>query len=68
MELTDHAAVALSNLVLKHLPLDSYTRELTVSQALERAPHHIAALIARDPSYYLVERKTLEQLAVSLPR
>ena len=65
--MTDHAAVALSTLVLAHLPFDDYTRELTVGQALERAPHHVASLITRHPSYYLVERKTLGQLALSLP-
>ncbi|HEX4790653.1 MAG TPA: hypothetical protein VH372_19485 [Actinospica sp.] len=65
--MTDHAALALSTLVLKHLPLDEYTRDLTVSQVLERVPHGIASLITCDPSYYLVERKTLGQLAVTLP-
>lgn len=65
--MTDHAAVALSTLVLKHVPLDDYSRDLTVSQLLERAPHGIASLITCHPSYYLVERKTLGQLAVSLP-
>jgi hypothetical protein len=65
--MTDHAAIAMFNLVLKHLPLDDYTRHLTVSQALTRAPHGIASMITDHPSYYLVERKTLGQLAVSLP-
>lgn len=65
--MTDHAAVAVSTLVLQHLPLDDYTRDLTVSQVLTRAPHAVAALITRHPSYYLVARKTLGQLAVTLP-
>jgi hypothetical protein len=65
--MTDHAAVALSTLVLKHLPLDDYTRDLTVSQVLARAPHGVASLITCHPLYYLVERKTLGQLAVTIP-
>jgi hypothetical protein len=65
--MTDHAAVALSTLVLAHLPLDDYTRELTVGQVIGRAPHGVAALITGDPSYYLVAGKTLGQLALSLP-
>lgn len=65
--MTDHAAVAVSTLVLEHLPLDEYSRDLLVSHLLERAPHHVAELITRHPSYYLVARKTLGQLAVTLP-
>jgi hypothetical protein len=65
--MTDHAAIDVCTLVLKHVPLDDYTRDLTVSQLLERTPHHVASQITAHPSYYLVERKTLGQLAVTLP-
>jgi len=64
--MTDFATLDLSALVLKHVPLDDYTRDLTVSQVLERTPHGISVLITHHPSYYAVERKTIGQLAVSL--
>lgn len=66
--MTDHAAVAVSTLVLKHLRLDEYSHDLLVSHLLERAPHGVAQLITQHPSYYLVARKTLGQLAVTVPR
>jgi hypothetical protein len=63
----DHATLDVSALVLKHLPLDEYSRDMTVSQLLMRTPHAIAVLIMHHPAYYSVERKTLGQLAVSMP-
>jgi hypothetical protein len=65
--MNDHATLDLSALVLKHVPLDDYTRDMTVSQILTRTPHGIAVLITHHPAYYSVERKTLGQLAVSMP-
>jgi hypothetical protein len=65
--MNDHATLDLSALVLKHVPLDDYTRDMTVSQLLTRTPHGIAVLITHHPAYYSVERKTLGQLAVSMP-
>jgi len=63
----DHATLDVSALVLKHLPLDEYTRDMMVGHLLTRTPHRIATLIMDHPAYYSVERKTLGQLAVSMP-
>jgi len=65
--MTDHATLDVSALVLKHLRLDEYSRDMTVCQLLSRTPHAIATLIMHHPAYYAVERQTLGQLAVSMP-
>jgi hypothetical protein len=65
--MTDHATIDVSALVLQHLRLDEYTRDMTVGHLLARTPHAIATLIMHHPAYYAVERKTLGQLAVSIP-
>jgi len=41
----------LSGLVLRHLPLDAVTRELTVDQALDRVAPGVAVLVTHHPSF-----------------
>lgn len=52
----------LSGLVLRHVPLDAATRELTVDEALDRVPHGIAVLVAHHPSFEDVARVRIGDL------
>ena len=59
----DVSRLDLSKLVLRHVPHDGATRELTVDQALDRLPHGIAVLVTHHPSFEDVAHVKVGDLA-----